>query len=813
MLKVIKKFHKKEVNKEHFPLDLETGLTSEQVKQRMDDGLVNKTKKHVTKSYARIIYENVFNFFNILLFIIAIAMIIAKIEILNFSFVVVLVANISIGLYQDIRARKLIDKLKVVSSVQVNVLRDGQIKQIKANEVVLSDIIEIKQGNQLVCDGSIVDGFVELNESLLTGEPRNISKTVDGEVYSGSFVAAGHALYRVERLGKDNYAEKLQQNAKKFKRVKSEILASLKIIFRVIGFFIVALGAAQLIISRNNLTDIHSEAFQKTIGAVSTSLVGMSPIGMYLLTSITLAVGVIRLAKRNMLTQDMYCIETLARVDMLCLDKTGTLTDGQLRVLKVVSTSDTSEKDIAKIAKTLIDATKDENATAKAIKEEFANLNDFDSYSAVPFNSARKFSAVMLEDGRSIVMGAREFIPHKNKEIDEMCREYEKDGMRVLILAQYSHVISPDEKLDESMVIGFIVLQDHIRDDAPMNIKWFKENGVGVRIITGDNPESAAEIARRAGIEGADKYISLEGMSLEEVRHITRDYVIFGRVTPEQKEVIISSLKDDGHIVAMTGDGVNDILALRVADCSIAMASGSDAAKNVSHLVSMDSSFSALPDVVREGRRVINNLQRAVSIFLIKTVFATVLTILFLFGLFDLSKEYPFVLKNMILWEMLGIGIGSLFLSLQPNDERIKSKFLMNIVFRIAPASTVQIGFVIFFFLYCKDFETARSLSVLAFTIFSFVIFVRVCLPFDVYRSFLVVGITFIGAILTIADIFAKQISLFEVNYSAINGKAALALIISLVVGLVVYAGLSFGASRLHKYIDKKREERKYDYF
>ena len=812
MLRIVKKF-KKPVNSEHFPLNLEVGLTSEQVKQRKEDGLVNKTKKHVTKSYLRIVYENVFNFFNIILFLITIAMIIARIELINFVFAGILGLNIIIGLYQDIRARKLIDKLKVISSVTVNVLRDGEFKQIKAHEVVLSDIVEIKQGCQLVCDGTIVEGFVELNESMLTGESRNISKTKDGEVFSGSFVAAGRALYRVERLGKDNYAEKLTQNARKFKRVNSEMLSSLKMIFKVIGFIVVALGIAQIIMFRKDLVDIHSAVFTDRVGRISSSLVGMIPIGMYLLTSVTLAVGAIRLVARNMLTQDMYCIETLARVDTLCLDKTGTLTDGNLSVLKIVSTSDTSEKDIAKIIKTLVDATKDDNATARAIKEEFANLNNFDSYSAIPFSSERKFSAVMLEDGRSIVMGAREFIPHKDKNIDEMCREYEKDGMRVLILAQHSHVISVDEELQESDVIGFIVLRDHIRDDAPANIKWFKENVVDIRIITGDNPESAAEIARRAGIDNADKFISLDGMSLEEVRHVAREYRIFGRVTPEQKEIIIEALKDDGHTVAMTGDGVNDILALRVADCSIAMASGSDAAKTVSHLVSLDSSFSSLPDVVREGRRVINNLQRTVSVFLIKTVFAMVLTLLFLVGMFKNSAGYPFILKNMFLWEILSIGIGSLFLSLQPNDEPIKSKFLMNVVFRLIPAATVQIGMVIFFFLYCKDFETARSLSVTAFSVFSFVIFVRVCMPFDVYRSFLVVGLTFIAVVATVADIFAKQISMFGINYSLITPKLALTLFIVLLVSLVIYALLSVGVSKLHKYLDKKREERKYDYF
>lgn len=802
------------VNAEHYPLIIDIGLTDNQVQERIENKLTNKTKKLVSKSYIKIIYENVVNFFNIILIATAIVMMIAGLKPFNFVFLGILVLNVSIGLYQDFRARKLIDKLKVVSSLNVSVLRGGVIKQIKSPDVVLSDLVEIKQGSQLVCDGTIVQGFVELNESLLTGESANISKKKGDNVYSGSFVTAGRALYRVDHIGKDNYAEKLTQNAKKFKRTKSEILSSIKAIFRVITFFVVILGAAQIALNWKALQNIHTQEFTDAVTSISGSLILMIPIGMYLLTSITLAVGVIRLAKRQMLTQDMYCIETLARVDTLCLDKTGTLTDGNLKVYKTVSTSEISERDLAKIAITLVDATKDDNSTANAIRDEFSNLNKFDSYSAIPFNSQRKFSAVMLEDGRSIVMGAREFIPHTNEEVDSLCRVYEKEGMRVLILAQHNHVISKDEKLDKAKVLGFIVLRDHIRDDAPENIKWFKDNGVNIRIITGDNPESAAEIARRAGIEGADKYISLEGMSLEEVRHVTRDYIIFGRVTPEQKAAIIEALKDDGHTVAMTGDGVNDILALRVADCSIAMASGSDAAKNVSHLVSLDSNFSSLPDVVKEGRRAINNLQRSSALFLIKTMFAIIVTSLFLVHAFDLKNSYPFQPSNMLLWEIISIGIGSLFLSLQPNEERIRSKFLINISFRVIPATIIQTMLVVFFFLYEKDAEVATTLSILAFSIFSFIILIRICLPFDTYRIFLVSGLIFIGVVVMFADYFAQNVNFtLAINYSSLDKAAYLRLTIVLVVALVVYIGLSYGAHVLHDYLDKKAEEKKYDHF
>jgi len=813
MFSIIKRF-KKEVNAKHYPLNIETGLTTEQVNSRLEDGLINKTKKHVTKSYLRIVYENLVNFFNLLLFLIAFAMILAGMEIIKFFFLGILVINISIGLYQDIRARKLIDKLKVVSSINVNVLRNGLISQLKANQIVLSDIVEIKQGSQLVCDGHIVDGFVEMNESLLTGESANISKKNGDVVYSGSFVTAGRALYVVDHIGKDNYSEKLMANAKKFKRVKSEILTSIKMIFKIISAFVVVLGTVQIILHWKDIISYPSEQFNKAVDTISGSLVAMVPIGMYLLTSVTLAVGVIHLAKKKMLTQDMYCIETLARVDTLCLDKTGTLTDGQLKLFKVVVTSDISERDLAKLAFTLVDATNDENATAACIRREFENLNQFDTYSAIPFNSQRKYSAVMLEDGRSIVMGAREFIPHTNTEIDDLCKVYEKQGMRVLVLAQHNHVISIDEKLNPSQVIGFIVLQDNIREDAPENIKWFKENGVDIKIITGDNPESAAEIARRAGIDGADNFISLEGMDLGQVRQAVKEYTIFGRVTPEQKEMIIATLKEDGHTVAMTGDGVNDILALRVADCSIAMASGSDAAKNVSHLVSLDSNFSALPDVVKEGRRVINNLQRAITVFLVKTVFAIVLTILFLCRTTRLSPVYPFTTNNMLLWEILSIGIGSLFLSLQPNEEQIKSKFSINILFRILPAAIVQIFIVMFFFWFEKDLNLATSLSVIGFSVFGFIILIRVCLPFDVYRVLLVIGLVFMGFIVTVADFFAnmEQFNL-GINYRIITSHDWFVLGIVIAVALIAYIALSIGASKLHAHLDRKIEERKYDHF
>lgn len=809
-------------NAQHFETDITVGLTTVQVNKRVEEGLVNKVKKHVTKSYFRIFYENIVNFFNLLLFFIAAVMIVAKISISSYAFLVILIANIVIGLYQDIRARKLIDKLKVVSTPKVRVLRNGRVKSISAKDVVYDDLIEITQGTQIVCDGSLVDGFVEMNESLLTGEPNNIIKSKGEPIYSGSFVTSGTGLYRVEQLGKNNYAEKLQNKAKKFKRTKSEILINIKRIFRVIGIIVVSLAIVEVIVQRESLiwptSDMATSPFHDAIAKISASLIAMIPTGMYLLTSVTLAVGAIRLAAKNMLTQDMYCIEMLARVDTLCLDKTGTLTDGKLSVDKVVSTSITSEKDLAKLLITIVEATKDGNPTATAIREAYSSLNKYDTFSAIPFNSERKYSAAMLQDGRTIILGAREFIPHPDKLVDSMAQLYESKGLRVLVIGVQTHVINIEEPLEECEIIGFVVLKDHIRDDAPENIRWFKENGVNIRIITGDNPLSASEIARRAGIDGYEKQISLEGMTTEEVRRIARDYVIFGRVTPEQKEVLVQTFKDQGHTVAMTGDGVNDILALRVADCSIAMASGADAAKNVSHLVSLDSNFSTMPEVVREGRRVINNLQRSISIFLIKTVFAMLTSVIcIIWGLIDkrIEPSYPFETNNLYIWEILFIGIGSLFLSLQPNDEKVHSNFLANILFKVVPAAVVQVGLVIFFKAVGIDnAELAKTYATIAISIFSFVILVRVCMPFDVYRLFLVVGLGFIGGVAVLADYFALgDNSVLGLTYSLLSGDFTKTFLIAMGVAIVIYIVLEIISSKLHKYLDKRNEERKYENF
>ena len=768
------RIEKKIENVEHFNVDLNQGLSSEQVQSRIDDGLTNKIPKHVSKSYWKIFYDNVVNFFNILLFAIAALMIVAKVPFTSYAFLVILVINIVIGLYQDIKARRLTDKLKVVSYPLVTVIRDGREFKIPANELVLSDIVVLSLGDQIVADGTILSGMVEVNESILTGESVSVKKEVGAEVLSGAYITSGKAKYRIDHLGKANYAEKLQASARYFKKPKSEILRTLRFIFRIIGIVVIVCATALIItyIVIGKLDPNDSHQFAVGVGFIAGSLVAMIPTGMYLLTSLTLAAGAVRLANRGMLVQELYCIESLARADVLCLDKTGTITDGSMKVHDLITFGE-DKITLEQILHTLVVSTGDANVTALAIKDAYASYDEVPYYSALPFNSERKISAVMLKDGRSIVLGAREFVPHKNKDIDKKCEEIESQGLRVLVVGVYKQVVTPETKLDDCKIIGILVLEDHIRDDAIANIKWFQENGVKIRIISGDSPISVSAIADRVGIDEAEKFISLEGMSIEEVKRIANDYVVFGRVSPEQKQAIIESLKEHDHTVAMTGDGVNDILALKVADCSIAMASGSDAAKNVSHLVSMNSNFSTLPEVVAEGRRVVNNLQRTCSLFLVKTLFAATFTIMSIIAMwFNNNANYPFSTNNMYVWELVTIGIGSLFLSLQPNNERIKSAFLANILTRSVPAAiTMVLGCMSFFIVAIAsnhqiiDFKTATTMAVLTFSIGSFVILFRVCMPFDIYRVALFISLIIIGTIFFAIDRFVLYPNLISPNF------------------------------------------------
>ena len=795
-------------NVKRYEVDPNEGLQSHQVDERVEQKLTNVTKHVVGKTYFEIIRDNVLNFFNIVLFAIAIFMFIAQ-KFDSLFFLAILIPNICIGLYEDIHARKLMDKLSIVTAPNAIVVRNGMKQTIKSENIVLDDIVELKSGMQICADSILVSGSLLVNESLLTGESLSISKKVGDEVLSGSFVVSGTALVRVMKVGPDSYVETLQASAQKFKRSASEILRSLRAMFRVIGIVVIVSGIIMIATAISVGMFSTYSGFQKSIGAISGSLVSMIPSGLYLLTSLALATAVINLSKHQARVQDFYSVEMLARTNILCVDKTGTITDGTMNVFKIVPFGVANEITVSGIVGDFANLSEDENATMMALKKYFTHPSHTQAKEKLNFNSDNKYSAVTFMSGTTYVLGATDCINLINKAgILHRVSEYTTRGYRVLVLAKAQQGIKNNKVEGPCEAIGMVVLQDHIKEDAIETFKWFKENNVAVKVISGDDAQTVSEIARQVGIENADRYISLAGMSLEEVKKIANDYNVFGRVTPEQKEVLVIALKESGNTVAMTGDGVNDILALKRADCSIAMASGSEAAKNVSHIVLMDSNFSHLPNVVAQGRRVINNLQRTGSLFLAKTMFAAVLTFIAInVKPFNKDIDYPFLTNHLYIWELAFIGFASFFLALEPNSERLTGKFLNNILKKATPPAVASIlGVIVIFGLYhlnkngfmytgIYSRDAAIVMSVIMFTTIAAFTCFKTCLPFSKYR--LIVFIIAIAAALggmglaVLLNYTAEQ-TIFHLNFKAMNPVNYLETAIITVMLVTLYLSITY---------------------
>lgn len=725
---------------------LNQGLTSEQVEIRHKRGFVNKTFKQTTKSYWEIIANNVFTFFNILLIIIAVFEIIAGNAEGIVAFMTVLVANLIIGVVQDIRAKKLTEKLKISTEPHVYVIRDGVKQAILSKELVVDDLFYLETGNQVSVDGIVRQGEIEVDESILTGEPLSVKKMEGDTVYSGSFVISGKALVMADKVGKNSFAQQIQAKAKQFKRPKSELLKSINKIFRMISFVIIPLGLIMFYVN-------YSQAFQETTAFnsaviyTSAAMIGMIPSGMFLFVSMTLAVGVLRLGKKKTMVQELYSIEMLARSNVLCFDKTGTLTDGTMRVEKIISFEDGVDHKF--ILGNLLNATKDNNQTALAIMKECPLNDTWKAVSVLPFSSKRKLSAATFENKETYILGALEFVTSKvDDELAQKAFTFSKQGCRVVALAKVKAPIKDDKISGDSKVIALIIIKDNIRPNADKTIEWFKSNGVEIKIISGDNPITVSEIARQCGVNNYEKAISLEGLSIEEVKRKAIDCTVFGRVSPEQKAAIVEALKENGKTVAMTGDGVNDVIALKKADCSIAMASGADATKCSSHLVLMDSDFSHMPEIVEEGRRVVNNLQQTCSLYLTKTIFAflTSLAVLIL-GLFAKSGSeynYPYVTQHLYIWEFCGIGISSFFLSLQPNNKLIEGGFVNNVIAKALPGG-ISIALLSIILVILKangvyNNEIGSTMGMIAISVLCFVVLARCCFPFNKYRLILFIG-------------------------------------------------------------------------
>ncbi len=682
--------------------DFQKGLTSEIVEKRKEQNLVNKIKIKQGKSIGRIIFDNIFTFFNLLYLAITILLILAK-SWSNLTYLPIIIPNLIISIVQEIKAKKMIDKLSLVSAPQARVIRDGQSQTIATDEVVLDDIIELMTGNQIYADAIVVSGGIEVNEALITGESDSVNKLPGDFLYSGSFVISGSCYARVENVGENNYIEKLAAEARKHQPPKSELMRTLKYIITIIAIIIIPLGGLtfhQKFIALGGVLD--ADTYSQAIKTAAAVVIGMIPSGLFLLTTIALAVGVRKLAKNKTLVQELYCIEMLARVDTLCLDKTGTITDGTMKVLDCVEVKNPTDYTIREIVGSMMSAFKESNPTSDALIRYFDKNKVLSPMTILPFSSKRKFSAVTFANAitkemvGTFFLGAPEFVLNDQYEkVKAKVERFAAQGCRVLVLGHASAAINKETPPKAVKPLALIVIQDHIREEAYSTIEFFRNNGVEVKVISGDNPLTVSEIAARAGVRNADRFISLEGLSDEEVADIAFDYTVFGRVSPQQKRVLVKALKAQKRTVAMTGDGVNDILALKEADCSIAMASGSEATRYVSHLVLMDSNFSSMPKVVLEGRRVINNIQRTSSLFLVKTIFTILLTIMYLVfaNTTSLGFGYPFQPAQLWLIEFFAIGLPATILALLPNSEKVKGHFISNVLRRTLPGALTVVVF------------------------------------------------------------------------------------------------------------------------
>lgn len=718
--------------------DASLGLTDDQVHERINKGQTNHTPNRNVKTYKRIFFENTFTFFNLLCLAVAISLICVGAW-SNCLFMAIIIINTAIGIIQEIRAKKTIEKLSLLTAPAVKVIRSGVEQTITTDEVVIDDIVVLSNGKQVVADGTIVEGSVEVNESMLTGESLPIKKKVGDTILAGSFIVSGNCKCRVEKVGENNYIQQLSAKAKQYRRPKSELFNSLKGIIKVIGIIIIPIAILMIInnySATNNIT--------KTVTQTAGSIIGMIPSGMFLLCSVTLTVSVIKLSRRQALVQDLYCVEMLARVNVLCLDKTGTITDGTMKVYNCIQLSNTNYT-LKRIMGSMLSALGDNNQTSQALINYFGYNKELKPVVTLPFSSTRKLSAVSFENAGTYIMGAPEFVIPNNpdEKINNLVEQYSKDGYRVLLVAYSSSNIIKDNPPSNRTPVALLILEDRIRDDAVSTIAWFKNNDVKVKIISGDNPLTVAEIAKRVGVENTESFINLEGLNEKQVIAAANKYTVFGRVTPEQKAILIKSIKADGNTVAMTGDGVNDILALKEADCSIAMASGSEAVRSVSHMVLLNSDFGSMPATVLEGRRVINNVQKSSSLFFMKTIFTIVFSIICLI----LRTPYPLSTVQMLLMETFVIGIPSFFLAFLPNDKRISGKFIYNLIRNALPGAITLIlnvsSIYLFIYLTTGDIKPAPQLEListmcaLTLTFTGLGLLIRLCKPWTVLTGLL----------------------------------------------------------------------------
>lgn len=761
--------------------DYEIGLSAAQVAKHRADGWSNIAVDPPSKTTGEIIHENVFTYFNLIFLVLAILLCLVG-AFRDLTFLPVIIFNTLIGIIQEVRAKRVLDNLNMLNAPHASVVRDGKISRVDAQELVLDDIVIFKAGNQIPADAIVVAGEVQVNESLLTGESDEITKQKGDSLMSGSFVVAGQCHARLDAVGADSYISKLTLEAKQMQQgEQSEMIRSLDKLVKFVGIALIPIGIVLFVQS----FFMNHDPFRSSITSMVAAVIGMIPEGLYLLASVALAVSSMRLASKKVLLHDMKSIETLARVDVLCVDKTGTITEPSMCVKQLVAVTadekdneekeETEEKEIGekksagkpdeKELRTLIGdfakAMSNDNATMAALKEYFQDRNGRNVVKVYPFTSAVKYSAVCLKekDGteNNYVLGAPELVLRKDY---DQCRDevqkYAGKGYRVLLFGKYEGELDGERLRDKVIPYGYILLANPIRQEAPETFAYFAEQGVDVKVISGDNPLTVSEVAKEAGIKNADRYIDASTLRTEEeTAEAIAEYTVFGRVTPAQKRQFVQALKAQGRTVAMTGDGVNDVLALKDADCSVAMASGSDAAVQASQVVLLESNFACMPSVVLEGRRVVNNIQRSASLFLVKNIFS------FLLSLFSVvfMISYPLEPSQVSLISMFTIGIPGFFLAFQPNKDIIKGHFLTNVVLKALPAGLTDVLAVGALVVFGQEFGVgATAISTAAtmlLAVVGFMILYRICQPLNLLR-----GIVWIGSMtgLILCSIFLPKL-------------------------------------------------------
>ena len=767
-----------------------TGLTDEQVNARIAEGKVNADENPNTRTYKQIVRENTLTFFNFLnLVLLVLVLLVGSYK--NAFFVCIIIINTLIGIAQEIRAKKTIDKLAILTARKSVVIREGQKWTVPTEELVLDDVVCLKTGDQVPADARILEGSLEVNESLLTGESDNLPKNEGDELFSGSFVTSGEACCQIIHVGKDNYAAQITSEAKEFKRHNSELKNSLNAILKVISIIIVPLGA--LLFYKQYY--IVGDTFRDSVVSMVAGVLGMIPEGLVLLTSVALTLGALVLANKKTLVQELYCIETLARVDTLCLDKTGTITEGTMCVERVepyVSTgrvetaateSESAESteaeaqvqtdsafmdDINTVMGNMMYVLKDQNATIDALRKRFPAKQDMTLEHVIPFSSDRKYSGVVFEEKGTYLMGAAQFLfPEDNEELAEKCQAYAEEGLRVLVLAHSSQNAEGTELPEGLEPLALMLLTDVIREEAPDTLAFFDSQEVDLKVISGDDPVTVAAIARRAGLKNADSYVDATTLTTEEaLQDAVAQYSVFGRVTPQQKKAMVQALQSQGHTVAMTGDGVNDVLALKEADCSIAMAQGSDAAKNIANVVLLDSNFASMPHIVNQGRRVVNNIRTAASMFLIKTMFSVMLSLLTIF----FGNAYPFEPIQMSLISACAVGIPTFLLAQENNYEKIDHTFLRHVFINAFPAA-ITITFCVFAVMLVSQnvYHSTDMLNTACVLVtgWNYMAALKtVYAPLNTYRKVIIYGMQFI--FFAAAVIFQKLLSLGSLDFGMI---------------------------------------------